>query len=198
MLGCLHPNKRADSFRQLIAGAPAFNSVSRSSLLLAEHPEDEKLRVLCRGKGNLSEKPPAVQFRMGSHHFEANGHDFSVPLAQDFRTSDFTVEDLIERSGTTEHSKVSEACEIITALLPRDGGWHPAKEIKDACAENGIDDRMAKRAKEPPEDRAPTRRDVPSSHRMALAAQSGHRRDTRFRCPECPECPEWKWPNSLT
>lgn len=73
-LGCLHPNKRADTFRQLVAGAPAFNSVSRSSLLLAQHPEDENLRVLVRGKGNLSQPPPAIEFQIAEHRFDANGH----------------------------------------------------------------------------------------------------------------------------
>jgi AAA domain len=131
VLGCLHPNKRADSFRQLIAGAPAFNSVSRSSLLLAEHPEDEQRRVLVRGKGNLSKTPTAVEFQITSHRFSANGHDFNVPLAQDFSEGTLTVEDLVGNVGQDgEHSKVAEAAEVITALLPRDGQWHPAKPIK--------------------------------------------------------------------
>jgi hypothetical protein len=172
VLGCLHPNKRADSFRQLISGAPAFNSVSRSSLLLAQHPDDESVRVLVRGKGNLSETPAAVEFRLAEHRFSANGHEFRVPLAQDFRAGDLTVDDLIDKNGgDTEHSKVADACEIIEALLPRDGVWHPAKQVKDACAEDGLDDRTVKRAKA----------------RLGLE----HRRTQTF-----PAATEWRWPST--
>jgi hypothetical protein len=147
-LGSLHPNKRADSFRQLVAGAPAFNSVSRSSLLLAQHPEDESLRVLVRGKGNLSQTPEAVEFQIAEHRFEANGHEFRVPLAQGFHVGELTVDDLIGDAGVPrEHSKQAEACEIIEALLPHDGEWHPARPILEACEAEDLDKRTAQRAK---------------------------------------------------
>jgi hypothetical protein len=171
-LGCLHPNKRADSFRQLIAGAPAFNSVSRSSLLLAQHPDDEGRRVLVRGKGNLSQAPAAVEFQLAEHRFNANGHEFKVPLAQSFTVGELTVEDLIGNpSAESEHSKIADACEVIGALLPRDGAWHPAKRIKEACAEDDMDDRTVKRAKA----------------RLGLE----HRRTQTF-----PAATEWRWPVS--
>lgn len=129
-LGSLHPNKRADSFRQLVSGAPAFNSVSRSSLLLAQHPDDETLRVLVRGKGNLSQAPEAIEFQIAEHRFSANGHEFKVPLAQGFHVGELTVEDLIgDGTATADRSRVAEACEIIDALLPRDGEWHLARPI---------------------------------------------------------------------
>jgi hypothetical protein len=134
-LGSLHPNKRADSFRALVAGAPAFNAVSRSSLLLAQHPEDETRRVVVRGKGNLSQMPAAIDFELAEHVFTANGHEFKVPQARDFQLGDLTVDELIGNESTiAEHSQVGDACEIIEALLPRDGAWHPAKSIYEACA----------------------------------------------------------------
>lgn len=171
-LGSLHPNKRADSFRQLVSGAAAFNAVSRSSMLLAQHPEDEMLRVLCRGKGNLSKAPESVEFRIDEHRFSANGHHFAVPLAANFVNGTLTVDDLIGTDRVREeHSKVADACEVIEALLPRDGNWHPAKPIKEACDENGLDDRTAKRGKE----------------RLGIE----HRRTTTF-----PAATEWRWPTS--
>jgi len=173
-LGCLHPNKRADSFRQLIAGAPAFNSVSRSSLLLAQHPDDESLRVLVRGKGNLSQAPIAIEFQITSHRFEANGHEFKVPLADGFREGDLTVDDLLgNEPAVKEHSKVADAADIITSLLARDGDWHPAKPIYDACAGEEIDDRTVKRAKQ----------------RLGIE----HRRARTFKAPT-----EWRWPTQDT
>jgi hypothetical protein len=147
-LGSLHPNKRADSFRALVAGAPAFNAVSRSSLLLAQHPEDETRRVVVRGKGNLSQMPAAIDFELAEHVFSANGHEFKVPHARNFQLVDLTVDELIGNESTiAEHSKVADACEIIQALLPRDGAWHPAKPIQEACAAHEIDQRTAQRGK---------------------------------------------------
>jgi hypothetical protein len=79
VIGSMHPNKRADNFRQLVSGAAAFNALSRSSLLLAEHPDDDSRRVLARGKGNLSMAPRAMEFDIDSARFTANGHDFNEP-----------------------------------------------------------------------------------------------------------------------
>lgn len=169
-LGTLHPNKRADSFRALVSGAPAFNAVSRSSLLLAQHPDDENLRVLVRGKGNLSQTPPAIEFQIVEHRFSANGHEFKVPLAEGFHVGDLTVDDLVgEEPKTREHTQVADACEIIEALLPRDGSWHLAKPIYEACAAEEIGERTVKRAKQ----------------RLSIE----HRRLQAFQAPV-----EWCWP----
>ena len=98
----MHPNKRASTFRELVAGTVAFNAVSRSSLYLAEHPNDPERGVVCRGKGNLSRTPPAIEFMIAEHRFTANGLDFNVPRAVDFDEFDLTVDDLLSKrqSGT--------------------------------------------------------------------------------------------------
>ena len=122
----LHPNKRADRFRQLVAGAAAFNALSRSSLLVAEHPEDADRRVLVGGKGNLSRTPAGVEFTIVSHRFTANSHNFDVPRVVDMTAGTLTVDDLVASSNTNAGpSKVGDACEIIEALLPRDGDGTP-------------------------------------------------------------------------
>lgn len=171
-LGSLHPNKRADSFRQLVSGAPAFNSVSRSSLLLAQHPDDDSLRVLVRGKGNLSQAPQGIEFQIAEHTFSANGHEFKVPLAQGFHIGELTIDDLVgDEPKIREHSQVADACEIVDALLPRDGNWHPAKPIYEACAAEQINERTVKRAKQ----------------RLSIE----HRRSQAFPSPV-----EWCWPTT--
>lgn len=168
----LHPNKRGSSFRALVAGAPTFNALSRSSLLLAQHPEDEDVRVLVRGKGNLSRTPAAVEFRIAEHRFDANGHEFKVPVASVPWTSELTVDALLEAEPKpAEHSKIADACDIIEALLPHDGGWHPAKSIFEACAEENVDERTVKRAKS----------------RLRIE----HRRERKPR-----PAVEWRWPPS--
>jgi hypothetical protein len=169
--GSLHPNKRGGNFRELVAGSSAFNAVSRSSLLLAAHPEDEDRRVLCRGKGNLSVAPPAVEFVITGEKFEANGHAFNVPKATGFIVGDVTIDELIDKSGgqAAEHSKVAEAVEIIEALLPKDGEWHPAAPMYAACEGEEIEKRTVQRAKK----------------RLALE----QRRASEFQAPS-----EWRWP----
>jgi hypothetical protein len=74
-LSLLHPIKgRVQTFRDLVGGSHQFNALSRSSLLLARDPHDERgaALVLVRGKGNLSVDP-------GSFEFEIAGREFDVP-----------------------------------------------------------------------------------------------------------------------
>jgi hypothetical protein len=149
IIGCFHPNKHGETFRHLVSGSSAFNAVNRSSMLLAEHPDNNTRRVLVRGKDNLSAKPPAVEFEIGSHRFNANGHTFDVPVARRFADEDLTIEDLLGRTSATRgRSKVASADELIEMLLPRDGTWHPAKPILAAGADDGLDERTMQRAKE--------------------------------------------------
>jgi hypothetical protein len=154
VVGNLHPNKKADSFRQLVSGSSAFNAVSRSSLLLAAHPEDEDKRVLVRGKGNLSELPTAISFDIHSLKFVYNNKKFSVPHVRNFEKCDITVDDLI--AATHNHSNAKQymeskqrECEaLIGSLFPRDGQWHASKPIIDSCEEAGHIYKEIGRAKE--------------------------------------------------
>ncbi len=175
VLGSLHPNKRADTFRQLVPGTTAFNAVSRSSLLLAEHPDEADRRVLVRGKGNLSTVPPAVEFGIESYHFEANGLPFNVPVARDFTIGETTVEELIAASSKPPEQKtaVGDAEEIIRALIPSDGDWHAAKPVYEAAGGEQIIDRTVQRA----------------AQRLGLE----RRRAREFKAPV-----EWRWPPQPT
>jgi len=64
MLASMHPNKREGSFRDRVSGTPAFNALSRSSLLVAHHPDEDGRVVVVRAKGNYSAEPPAFEFRI--------------------------------------------------------------------------------------------------------------------------------------
>ena len=169
--GSLHPNKRGSNFRELVAGSSAFNAVSRSSLLLAQHPEDENRRCLVRGKGNLAALPPSVEFDMEGFEFESNGDTFKGAKAVRFTEGLISIDELIDKSGdrVAEHSKVAEAVEIIEALLPKDAEWHPAAEIYEACEAESIEKHTVKRAKK----------------RLGL----DQRRASTFQAPS-----EWRWP----
>jgi hypothetical protein len=152
-----------------VAGA-GFNALSRSSLLLATHPDDEERRVLVRGKGNLSTTPKAVEFNLASRCFTANGHEFNQPYANRFAESDLNVDDLLDTAERpASNSKIGEAVEIVEALLPRDRAWHLAKPIFEAAGADGIEDRTVQRAKQ----------------RLGIE----HRRSAAFQAPV-----EWRWP----
>jgi hypothetical protein len=147
VIGSMHPNKSGSTFRQLVSGSVAFNAVSRSSLLLAEHPHDERRRVVVRGKGNLSRPPPAVEFDILSHKFTANGYTFDVPLAGNFGSSSLTVEDLINQPLPLPLAGEARtaARELIAARLA-DGEWHHSRPILEECEQIGVHERAARRA----------------------------------------------------
>ena len=149
-LGTLHPNKRGRTFRELVAGTPAFNAASRSSLLLAEHPHDPDKRVLLRGKGNLSERPAPLEFEIASYVFEANGHLFDVPRVTGMQTSDVEIDELLDGGGKDKRdlgiSKAAIARELVESMLA-DGQWHDSAEVYAAAAEHEIDERNVRNAK---------------------------------------------------
>ena len=144
VLGSLHPNKGGGTFRQLMSGSIAFNALSRSSLLLAEHPEDPERRVVTRAKGNLSAVPEAVEFAIDGYAFRANGHMFNVPRAADFSTSALTTEDLLNRPAPTGEARATAKEMVLAALC--DGDWHPAGAIIAKCESEGIYKRAVQRA----------------------------------------------------
>ena len=147
-LGSLHPNKRGDTFRQLVSGASAFNAVSRSSLLLAEHPDDDRRRVLVRGKGNLSTTPAAVEFDIASARFTSNGYSFNVPHAVDIAESDLAIDDLIQTApppAAPAGAARTAARDLINDALS-DGEWHEAGPIITQCAQHDVHERAARRA----------------------------------------------------
>jgi AAA domain len=146
-IGSMHPNKRAESFRQLVSGSTAFNALSRSSLLLAQHPEHERRRVLVRGKGNLSQTPPAVEFDIEGNAFAANGYRFDVSQAINFGTSSLTVDDLLKQPTSLPPAGDARttARELIAARLA-DGDWHHAGTIIQECEALDAHGRAARRA----------------------------------------------------
>ena len=97
VLGALHPNKGArSSFRDLVSGTHAFNASSRSSLLLAQHPDDETRRVLVRGKGNLSAPPRSFEFTVEGRELEINGYGFDLPVVAQECEGELGVEDMLK------------------------------------------------------------------------------------------------------
>jgi hypothetical protein len=146
VLGSLHPRKGdALNFRDLVAGSHQFNAVSRSSLLIAEHPDDPRRRVVLRGKGNLSVLPDPLEFEIKSCTFQLNGTVFDQPIATDWETAEIELDDVLPRRS--RESKQESAGHWLRAYLGG-GDWQASAEVKEAGSRAGFNERMLKRAME--------------------------------------------------
>jgi hypothetical protein len=146
VLGSLHPRKGdAVSFRDLVAGSHQFNAVSRSSLLIAEHPDDKRRRVLLRGKGNLSVLPDPLEFEIKSCTFQLNGAVFDQPIATDWETAEIELDDVLPRRN--RESKQESAGHWLRAYLGG-GDWQASAEAKEAASRAGFSEATLKRAME--------------------------------------------------
>lgn len=121
ILASLHPNKgQRSSFRDLVSGSHAFNASSRSSLLLAAHPDDRDRRVLVRGKGNLSAAPPAFEFAIAGCGLNINGHDFSLPVVTDEGDTDLSIEDVVKpQREAPVRSNLAEEIDAVGTFAPQ-------------------------------------------------------------------------------
>jgi hypothetical protein len=147
LIGLAAPFLRYSVPKTLIFAKDDSHAVSRSSLLLAEHPGDNSRRVLVRGKGNLSATPPAVEFQIATKRFEANGHQFAVPQAGNFSTSGLTVADLLGQPAAEPRvGKARSTARQMIATSLADQGWHEAGPVIEECLARGIDPRIARRA----------------------------------------------------
>jgi hypothetical protein len=143
VVGSLHPNKKGESFDRLVSGARAFNGVSRSSLILEEHPEDDDQRVLLRGKGNYSEKPEPLEWELVGRKFELRGKPYSQPTVRGMGPSDVTEADLLARfSGDRDAGKGSSKIDAATKYLEEalaDEQPHQSGPILAALNDMGCD-----------------------------------------------------------
>jgi len=145
-IGALHTNKSdAGTFRRRLSGTHAFNALSRSSLLLAEHPDDPDRRVVLRGKGNYAAPPEAFEFHITSKDLKLNGHTHKPSLATDVRTCDVTINDVLRASIPEPQTKAHAARTVIADAL-EDGDWHDASPIRSQLTELGISERGIVRA----------------------------------------------------
>jgi hypothetical protein len=104
ILGSMHPRKgRVGSFRDLIANSHQFNAASRSSLLLANHPDDEGeegRRVLVVGKKNHAGRVAALEFRIEAAIVvrPSDGMEVCTEHAVDWAECEITLQDAMEAS----------------------------------------------------------------------------------------------------
>ena len=132
VLGSMHPRKgKAQTFRELMAASHQFNAVSRSSMLLAPHPEHDDRRVLALGKSNHAGRVSSLEFRVEVVHFELNGYQFRDVRAVDWCESAIDLDAAMQASMGTSGSKPSKvdlAGDAICEVL--EDGPRPSADVK--------------------------------------------------------------------
>lgn len=143
-IAALHTNKSdAPTFRRRLAGTQAFNALSRSSLLLAEHPDDENRRVLLRAKGNYAAVPPAVEFSISAKAMTINGHEHRPTVAVDVTESTITIAEVLRSAEPA--TKADAGRRMIREAL-EGGKWEDAGPIRDELAAAGLSESGIDRA----------------------------------------------------
>jgi hypothetical protein len=148
LLASMHPNKRQGSFRDRISGTPAFNALSRSSLLVAEHPTESDRTVVVRGKGNYSIEPPAFEFRIEEHLLTVEGREITTSRITDVRETGLQVGDLLE-AKTSRRRPESIAGQARTALeaMFNDGRARIAGAVLEQMDAEGFPERTVQQAR---------------------------------------------------
>ena len=130
----LHPNKRGGSFRDRVSGTPAFNALSRSSLLVARHPNDPERKVAVRAKGNYAVEPPAFEFLIEGRELKVGDRKrrtISTSLIVDVRETSLRADDVLDATAgrRREGSKADIARRSLKAML-QDGEPHLAGKVQ--------------------------------------------------------------------
>jgi hypothetical protein len=118
----LHPNKRGGSFRDRVSGTPAFNALSRSSLLVAKHPQDPARVVAVRAKGNYAVEPAAFEFTIEGVDLKVGNskrRTLSTSLIADVRETSLRAADVLDAktSRRRDDSKAGRARQALASLF---------------------------------------------------------------------------------
>lgn len=149
MLASMHPNKRGGSFRDRISGTAAFNALSRSSLLVARHPDEPGRTVVVRGKGNYSVEPQAFEFRIREEVIPVQSRSIVTSRITDTRETGLRADDVLDatRDRHREDSKAGQARAALSGLF-QNGEVRPAREALDQLkTDHGFDERVVQAAR---------------------------------------------------
>jgi putative DNA primase/helicase len=93
-------------------GSVAWGGVARSVLQVAEHPDDEKIRVLAVAKGNLAPKSEHLEFTIASKEVSLPGGELvSMPSIVWGGTCALHIDDLGRKKLNGERQTVAKTCE---------------------------------------------------------------------------------------
>jgi len=145
VIATLHLNKNNATANALYraSGSLAFTAAARSVLGAAPDPDAEGRNVLLSIKLNVGHKPPGIGYRVTD--IAGEGTDTGVI---EWDTLPVTV-DVATAFGGVRHVEspgMQAAMDLLRAALA-DGEWHPARDLYDEAAEEGISKDTLKRAK---------------------------------------------------
>jgi hypothetical protein len=148
VLASMHPNKRQGSFRDRISGTPAFNALSRSSLLVAPHPDEPGRAAVVRGKGNYSVEPDAFEFRIEGQEVKNKRHVMKTSRITSVRETSLRRDDLLD--GTSRRQGDSQAGRARTFLAEMFSGVGalPAADVLKQMRGEGFDERVIQSARQ--------------------------------------------------
>jgi len=158
-------------------GSIGFIGIARSGLMAGEHPDREGEFILAGAKGNLSEKPDSLAYRIVG---AATADGIPTARIEYLGVSEVSADQMNNAAHDEERGVRSEAKEFLRDVLR--AGPVPSKQIKKEANEADISWRTVERAKtdlkvqtykdsesgrwmwtlpEPPEDPDPARRSSP-------------------------------------
>ena len=152
-LAAMHPNKREGSFRDRMSGTPAFNALSRSSLLVARHPHDPDRVAVVLGKGNYASERLAFEFKIEGQELYVPGRNgktrtIKTSLIVDERVTSLTREEVLD--GTASRRRADSKAGLARKLLQQifaDGEEHSAGEVQQRLyKEHGLTSRVVTQA----------------------------------------------------
>lgn len=148
VLASMHPNKRGGSFRDRVSGSPAFNALSRSSLLVARHPEVEDRVVVVRAKGNYSIEPPAFEFRIEERVLTFTDRTITTSRIADISETGLRQADVLDgRASSGQVSVAQEARALLAEMFPAGAKPRKAKEVLDEMRAEGFTEKQAQDAR---------------------------------------------------
>jgi putative DNA primase/helicase len=142
VIALAHPSKASATAGRsglyFAAGSAALPELARSAAVLAQHPDDERRRVLAWAKLSAGPLPGSLAFEIAP---SADGH----PAAIGWRAEALTAAELLERTGE-ERDQMAEARRWLRALLAGGRSVRAADALKLA-ARDGISRRTLERAR---------------------------------------------------
>lgn len=144
-LATMHPNKRADSFAQLMSGSGAFRNMARSILYVAPHPEDENIRVVTVEKNNYA--PPgeqAYEFNIDGYSYRTKNGRIETNRVRSLEKTNMTVEELMKIKPMRERP-ISEAITDAIEHYLEGGEWLPRSVLIEELQYSGFSERTVKR-----------------------------------------------------
>lgn len=148
VLASMHPNKRGGSFRDRVSGTPAFNALSRSSLLIARHPEDETRVAVVRAKGNYSVEPPAFEFRIEERTLKIGGRALTTSRITDITETGLRQSDVLDgRQSAGQTSQAARARQVLSELFPAGAEPRAVAEVLETMDAEGFSQKQAQDAR---------------------------------------------------